>query len=297
MTTYLKSTPAPVGIGGVVQEYLWKWENQEFRIVYETLGQGKPLLLLPAFSTVCMRSEMAKLAQLLSAQFQVTVVDFPGFGQSSRPALDYRPALYQQFLQDFVKIFDTPPAVIAAGHSAAYVLQLAQTQVSAFTKIVLVAPTWHGPLPTAMGEHRGWYGILREFVRTPILGQALYKLNTVPDFLSFMYRRHVYADAAKVTPQFIQHKWQTTQQRGARFTSAAFVTGTLDAVQSQADFLNLVPSSVPLLVVIGESTPPKSRAEMDALAAVVGVSRVVPGSLGLHEEYPEAVADAVRDFL
>ncbi len=52
------------------------------------------------------------------------------------------------------------------------------------------------------------------------------------------------------------------------------------------------------MVVIGESSPPKSRAEMDALAALPKVTSViVPGSLGLHEEYPADVLEAVRDFL
>ena len=114
-----------------------------------------------------------------------------------------------------------------------------------------------------------------------------------------MYRRHVYADPAILTPSFIQHKWRNTQQPGARFAPAAFVTGNLDAVRSQADFLALAKRlSVPLMVIIGESSPPKSRADMEALAALPGVrSAVIPGSLGLHEEYPAVVIEAVQDFL
>jgi pimeloyl-ACP methyl ester carboxylesterase len=114
-----------------------------------------------------------------------------------------------------------------------------------------------------------------------------------------MYRRHVFTDAAKITPSFIEKKWQTTQQPGARFASAAFVTGNLDAVHEQSDFLELVQSlTVPLMVVVGESSSPKSREEMNALVALPGVrSVVIPGSLGLHEEYPAVVLEAVQDFL
>lgn len=44
--------------------------------------------------------------------------------------------------------------------------------------------------------------------------------------------------------------------------------------------------------------PPKSREEMNALVALPGVkSVVIPGSLGLHEEYPAVVLEAVQDFL
>ncbi|MBE9106371.1 alpha/beta hydrolase [Nostoc cf. edaphicum LEGE 07299] len=299
MSTNVLSTSAATGFGGIVQEYLWNWENQQLRVVYETLGKGSPLLLLPSFSSVSTRLEVGELARLLAPNFQVLAIDWPGFGESSRPSLNYRPEIYQQFLEDFVKaIFNTPITVIAAGHAASYVLQLAVKQPATFSRILLLAPTWRGPLPT-MGASQQIAGFVRELVRSPILGQALYKLNTTPSFLSFMYRRHVFTDAAKITPSFIEKKWHTTQQPGARFASAAFVTGNLDAVREQSDFLGLVQSlTVPLMVVIGESSPPKSREEMDALVALPGVkSVVIPGSLGLHEEYPAVVLEAVEDFL
>ncbi|MBD0386436.1 MAG: alpha/beta hydrolase [Nostoc sp. C3-bin3] len=299
MSTNLLSTSVATGFGGVVQEYLWNCENQQLRVVYETLGKGSPLLLLPSFSSVSTRLEVGELAKLLAPNFQVVAIDWPGFGESSRPSLNYRPEIYQHFLEDFVKaIFNTPITVVAAGHASSYVLQLAVKQPATFSRILLLAPTWRGPLPT-MGASQQIAGMVRELVRSPILGQALYKLNTTPSFLSLMYRRHVFTDAAKITPSFIEKKWQTTQQPGARFASAAFVTGNLDAVHEQSDFLELVQSlTVPLMVVVGESSPPKSREEMNALAALPGVrSFVIPGSLGLHEEYPAVVLEAVQDFL
>ncbi|MGH8002451.1 MAG: alpha/beta fold hydrolase [Brasilonema sp.] len=299
MSTNLLSASSNSEIGGAVQEYFWKCENQQLRIVYETLGKGSQLLLLPAFSTVSMRSEMSEIGKLLSAHFQVVAVDWPGFGQSSRLAVNYRPALYQQFLKDFVtSVLETPVAVVAAGHSAAYVLQLANQLPSVFSRIVLVAPTWRGPL-RVMGVNQQIRGIVRELVRSPFFGQILYKLNTLPSFLKLMYRRHVYADEAILTPDFIEYKWRNTQQSGARYAPAAFVTGTLDAVNNQADFLSLAQGlSVPLKVVIGKSSPSKSRADMDALTALSGVQKVVlPGSLGMHEEYPTAIVEAVQDFL
>jgi pimeloyl-ACP methyl ester carboxylesterase len=297
--TNLLSHSATVGFGGVVQKYLWNWENQQVGVVYETLGQGSPLLLLPAFSSVSTRAEMGELAKLLALHFQVVAVDWPGFGESDRPNLDYNPRVYQQFLADFIKsVFDHPIIVMAAGHAAGYVLQLAQNQPAVFSKIVLLAPTWRGPLPT-MGASQQIASIVRGLVRSPILGSALYQLNTTPSFLSFMYRRHVFADEAHITPSFIDKKWQTTQQPGARFSSAAFVTGNLDTIRDRSDFFNLVQSlSIPLMVVIGESSPPKSRLEMDALVALPSVSSVViPGSLALHEEYPADVLEAVLPFL
>lgn len=284
---------------GKVQEFIWNWQNQPLQVVYETRGEGLPVLLLPAFSSVSTRGEVAELAKLLSTHFQVTAIDWPGFGESSRLSLDYNPAIYEQFLADFVKyVFNTPIIVVAAGHATGYVLKLAVKQPDAFSKIVLLAPTWRGPLPT-MRVNQNIAGIVREMVRSPIFGQALYKLNTTPSFLSWMYRRHVFTDTAKLTPDFIAQKWQTTQQPNARFASAAFVTGNIDTIHSQGEFLSLVESvNVPIMAVIGASSPPKSRQEMDALAELQKVNSVIiPGTLGLHEEYPAIVFDAILPFL
>jgi len=289
----------PVLTGGAVKQYLWSWEGQPLTVVYETLGEGTPVLLLPAFSTVSSRGEMRGIAQRLSAQFKIVTLDWPGFGQSERPAVDYQPALYQQFLQDFVReILESPTALIAAGHAAGYVMQLAQKLPQAVSKIVLVAPTWRGPLPT-MGAKSQVSGMVRQIVRSPILGQALYKLNTTPSFLRLMYGRHVYANEAQLTPEFIAQKWQITQQPGARYAPAAFVTGNLDPVQERADFLALFqPLPVPVMVIIGEQVPPKSRIEMDLMAGLPGVqTAILPGSLGMHEEYGSDVAESLKAFL
>lgn len=287
------------GFGGEIKVFDWIWKSQQIKVVYEVFGNGQPLLLLPAFSTVSMRTEMKEIGKLLAGYFQVVALDWPGFGDSSRISVDYEPSLYQHFLDNFVtSIFNSPVTVIGAGHSAAYILGLASKNNSAFSRIVLVAPTWRGPLPT-MGANQQIAGVVRGLVRSPIIGQFLYKLNTTPSFLSLMYRRHVYVDAAKLTPEFVQYKWHNTQQKGARFAPAAFVTGNLDAVMNREDFLALVQGlPVPLMVVIGESCPPSSRAEMDALAKLPGVESVIlPGSLGMHEEYPQAVVEAISSFL
>jgi pimeloyl-ACP methyl ester carboxylesterase len=289
----------PFGIGGSVQQFLWSYQGQTFPIVYETLGQGLPVLLLPAFSTVSTREEMRGLAERLAPHFQVFAIDWLGFGQSARPGLDYQRSLYRQLLQDFVnEVFDRPVAVVAAGHATGYAMQLAAQNPSVWSKIVLVAPTWRGPLPT-MGASASVAGIVRGLVRSPLMGQALYKLNTTPSFLSWMYRRHVYTDATKLTPEFIDRKFQITQQPGARFSPAAFVTGALDPATNRDNFLAWFQGlSIPVMVIIGEQAPPKSKAEMEALAELPDVQvKRLPGTLGLYEEYAVEVAELVLPFL
>lgn len=290
-------------MGGALREFYWNWKKKPVTVVYEVLGEGKPILLLPAFSSVSTRGEMRGLAEQLAQHFQVFTVDWVGFGQSSRPAFRYSPALYHAFLKDFVRaVFHEPVVVIAAGHAAGYVMQLAQKRPDVWSWIVLVAPTWRGPLPTAMGEHRWFYNTLRFLIRLPLLGQFLYFLNTTPSFLRWMYGRHVFADQTHVTKALMDEKWRTTQQRGARFASAAFVTGALDPVRTRSQFFDYFqpPLPAPVMMVIGEQTPVKSLAEMEILAHFSGVGIQIlrlPGSLGLHEEYTDQLAEGVLPFL
>ena len=281
--------------------YQWNWQGQPLTITYETSGSGTPILLLPSFSTVSSRSEMSGLADLLSSQFQVTTVDFPGFGDSSRSKLDYSPPLYHQFVADFVRdvYASLPVTIIAAGHAAGYALNLAARVPTSVAKLVLVAPTWRGPLPTMARGQKPWLKGVRELIRTPIIGQFLYKLTTTPSFLEFMYRRHVYADVDTLTPAVLQQKRQITQQPGARFGAAAFVTGGLDPYFDRTTAIaDLQSLTIPVFVAIGENSPPKSKAEMLAFAEVDRVtSCTLPGTLGLHEEYPRELAAQILPFL
>ena len=193
-----------------------------------------------------------------------------------------------------------PAAVVAAGHAAGYALALARRRPGVWTGIALVAPTWRGPFPTMMGGYRPVQDRIRSALRLPGIGHALYRLNVAEPVIAMMYRRHVYADPGRVTPDFVAGKAKVARRRGGRFGSAAFVTGALDLARNQAAFLDLAsPPSAPTLVIYGAGTPPKSLAEMEVLASAPGIvgHRVATRSLGLHEECADAVAEALRRFL
>ena len=118
------------GIGGNVSEYNWHWQGKQYQVVYETVGKGNPVLLLPAFSTVSSRTEMKGIAQILADQYQVTVLDWLGFGDSECPPLDYNSVLFNQLLQDFVKaVFNSSIILITAGHAAGYALNFSTVDV------------------------------------------------------------------------------------------------------------------------------------------------------------------------
>ena len=286
-------------IGGTKNFYNWNFLDKQYRVVYETVGAGNPVLLLPAFSTVSSRTEMKGIANLLATHYEVTVLDWLGFGESQCPPVDYNPALFHQLLRDFVKsVFNSSIILIAAGHASGYALKFVQDNPDMISQLILIAPTWQGPL-RVMGLPDGVRNGVKNLVRSPVIGQGLYYLNTTPSFLHLMYKRHVYVDESKLTPEFIAQKHQITSKLGARSAPAAFVTGAIDPVASREEFLQLLDSvSIPVLMILAENAPPKSKAEMEAMTELAKVQTVrLEGTLGIYEEYPEAVTEAIQNFL
>ncbi|NES00498.1 MAG: alpha/beta hydrolase, partial [Symploca sp. SIO1B1] len=101
MTTTTTPTQLNSDIGGNNNFYPWNWQGKQYQVVYETIGKGNPILLLPALSTVSSRTEMNGIAKILATNYQVTVIDWLGFGDSQCPRVDYSPQLFQQLLEDF----------------------------------------------------------------------------------------------------------------------------------------------------------------------------------------------------
>ncbi|HAC65024.1 MAG TPA: alpha/beta hydrolase [Cyanothece sp. UBA12306] len=299
MTQASSSTQLNSSIGGKKNVYHWNFLDKQYQVVYETVGAGNPVLLLPAFSTVSSRTEMKGIANILATHYEVTVLDWLGFGESQCPPVDYNPTLFQHLLGDFVKyVFNNSIIIIAAGHASGYALKFVQDNPDIISQLILIAPTWQGPL-RVMGLPDGVRNGVKNLVRSPLIGQGLYYLNTNPSFLHLMYKRHVYVDEIKLTPEFIAQKHQITSKEGARYAPAAFVTGAIDPVADREEFLQLLDSiSIPVLIILVENAPPKSKAEMEAMAELQQVQTVrLGGTLGIYEESPEAVTEAIENFL
>lgn len=271
--------------------------GQRIAIPCDVSGDGPGVLLLPALSTISSRREMSELAHDLSRDHLCLVPDWPGFGARPRERVALNPVTFHEFLDSLIAAAPGPYALgIAAGHAAGYLVAAARRHPGTFGRLALVAPTWRGPLPTAMPDRAAWFPRIRRAVEAPVIGEALYRLNISPPIIGRMMKAHVYGDREAVTPAVVRAKHAITRQRNGRFGTAAFVTGGLDPVASRDAFLGLFgPGLPPVLVLRPEGAPRRSGAEMDALAES-GLARAmrVPGALSPHKEHPAAVAAAIR---
>jgi pimeloyl-ACP methyl ester carboxylesterase len=279
----------------------WSWQGKPLRLGVTRLGAGPSLLLLPALSSISTRAEMRPLQTLLADSYATVSVDWPGFGDRPKPMVDWRPAAYRAFLAEVLAtVAPAPRATIAVGHAAAYLLQQAAAKPGSAGALCLIAPTWRGPLPTVSKKAPATFEWFARLVDAPGIGALVYGLNVNKPVLRMMGRGHVYADAGFLTPEKLVEKMQVTQAPGARHASVRFVTGLLDPAADRAAFLaDAARVRDPVLLLYGAGTPRRSRAEMEALAALPNVETHVlaRGKLAVQEEAPREVADFVRAFV
>jgi len=264
-------------------------------------GKGPTAVLLPALTSISTREEMRPLLDRLASSFRVVTVDWPGFGDQARPKIDWTPQALSAFLDWFLsEIVPLPCGIVAAGHAAGYALRHATSKPGTIKRLVLIAPTWRGPFPTMMGGQRPWFTRVRAAVDHRGIGPLLYRLNISPFVVAKMAREHVYSDPDWLIGDRLAAKLAVTRALGARHASVRFVTGGLDLVADRAAFLDLAHrAKTSILVVYGDQTPAKSRAEMEALSALpnVSIKRLAVGKLSIHEEFPDAVAEVITPFL
>jgi len=285
----------------VRDEIRWPFDGIELRVESERAGTGPTVLLLPALSSISTRGEMRPLLERLAPSFTTIAFDWPGFGEQPKPFIDWRPELYLAFLAHLLtRVVPAPYATVAAGHAAGYLIQHVAQSAHAAGRLALLSPTWRGPLPTMMGRQSPRFRTIARAFDRPAVGPLLFRLNVNRFMITMMARGHVYADPGWLTGERMQAKLAAALTPGARHASARFVTGCLDPFSSRKEFLDAVRRvNDPIFTLFSRNAPRKSRAEMEALAAIAGVTtaRLPAGKLSVYEEFPDETARAILQFI
>lgn len=279
--------------------FAWHWAGQTLEIGMTRRGQGPRVLLLPALSSISTRREMRALQEAFSDRFEAIACDMPGFGAVDKPSIAWSPAAYRDFLARLLAALK-PFATIAAGHMASYALEQAAEVPGSTGRLVMISPTWRGPLPTVMGRRAPFLAKLARFADTPVLGQMLYRLNVNRPMVKKMARGHVYADADWLVGDRLAEKMAVANARGARHGSVRFVCGELDPFLSREDFLAAARRlEQDVLLVYGSDMPSRSRGEVEALIGLPHFeAKTIPGGkLALPDEFGAETAAAIAPFL
>src|SRR5260370_373346 len=81
----------------------WSWQGAPVRLGVTRMGAGPTILMLPALSSISTRGEMRPLQERLAVAFTTVAIDWPGFGDTPRPAVRWQPDAYRAFLPDVLE--------------------------------------------------------------------------------------------------------------------------------------------------------------------------------------------------
>lgn len=199
-------------------------------VVYQSLGQGRPLVLLHSFGPGHAGDEWRRAAELLAENARVFVPDLLGWGQSgtamARSGRAYDGELYIELISQFLKDVVREPAVLAAaGLPAAYAVQIAVDQPETVLGLGLVVP--HG-MEDHSDEPDIKDAVVHRLLRLPILGTSALNLYTSHSAMTNYLRHEVYASPALVDDALVEEHFRRAHQPGAQGALAAYLSGYLN---------------------------------------------------------------------
>jgi pimeloyl-ACP methyl ester carboxylesterase len=270
-------------------EGTYRWRGMD--VAYAELGDpaDPTLVCLHGINAAGSSGEFREVADALAATYHVVAPDYPGFGRSDRPPLRYSAALYEDFVADFLAQYESP-AVVASSVSAAYVARAADDRRVTLDSLLLVCPTAvAGPDPPKT--------CLRELLRSPVVGTALFDALVSKPSIRYFNADHAYADPDAVSAAWIDYQWRTTHQPNARFAVASFVAGHCNSDLELGPALRELDAPVTIVWGREATLPPLSRGrdladEGDTRLVVFDHAKLLP-----HVEYPDEFVDVVYEAI
>ena len=268
----------------------YRWRGMD--VAYTEAGpeDAPTVVLLHGINAAGSSGEFREVFDDLTDDYHVVAPDLPGFGCSDRPPLQYSAALYEDFVADFLAEYDRSSVVVSSLTTAYVAAALSDPYADvSVSRLVAVCPTARG------GPDRLTW--LRELVRAPVVGTALFNLVASKASIRYFNADHGYYDMGSVSEEWMAYEWRTAHQPNARFAPASFISGFLNAEVDLGEALGGL--DVPVTFIWGREadiTPLSDGRELaeeaDARLVVIDDAKLLP-----HVEHPVAFLDTVREAL
>lgn len=152
--------------------YQWRFGNIHYRVQ----GSGSPVLLIHDLTPGSSSYEYSEIADQLSLQHTVYMIDLLGYGLSDKPNMTYTTYLYIQLITDFIKhVIGKKTNIVASGHSATTAIMAVHNDSEHFNKLVLISPEdlYDGnQIPSRQNQ------LLKLLIDLPVIGTFVYNLHT-----------------------------------------------------------------------------------------------------------------------
>lgn len=272
----------PQPVAGESKSVSWRGTDVSYVAAGDETAQD--VVLLHGFHAAASGREFRGIVGALASRYHVLVPDLPGFGRSDRPRVRYTGSLYEGFVREFLENTAETPIVVASSLTGS--ITASAVSDGTIEELVLVNPTQ---------ETNDRSIVIRELLRTPVLGEALFNALTSKVSLRFFDRSLAYHDRGSVTADVVDYQWRTAHQPNARYAPASFVGGWIEPSTSLPESLSTL--DVPITLIWGrEAKRPRLDAGRELASAVDATLVVIDNSALLpHDEHPNAFLEAAGD--
>lgn len=263
----------------------YRWRGMTVKYTEAGDPEAPDVVLFHSIHPAGSSREFHRIFDDLTESYHVLAPDFPGFGCSDRPPLNYSTNLYQSFVRDFLTDHSQSPNIIASGGSGHFITPLEDGR--SLGQIVLICPSngW-GPTDQSYQER---------ILRLPLFGTSLFNMYTSRIAIRHMFQTYAIDDPDALTAPELEYFWQTAHQPGARFAPAARRSGALSPHAETQSRLRWLDANVTILWGRKARAPPigtgrKFAEAADAKLVVIDNSRAWP-----HFEQPAAVLSLLTE--
>lgn len=237
--------------------YQWK----EGTVAYETIGEGRPLLLLHNTCVGASREEWIHNKEAFS-NYQVFLVDLPGFGASEKPKITYTAYQYALFINDFISdVIQRPVSIIASSASADFTLKAYQLNPKNMRKLILISPLGLQQSFASPEDNKQ-----RRLLQLPMIGTGIFLNASSKKAIKKHLENDVFFGKEHVTQECIDSYYYAAHMGGesARFSYASVASHFTNTTVEET-FKAL---KIPFLVVWGEDNLLNPLTHMDTIEAI-----------------------------
>nr|WP_314486083.1 alpha/beta fold hydrolase [uncultured Kingella sp.] len=265
-------------------------------IAYYSVGNtaGRPILLLHGGGVdSALLSWQEVMQKWQDDDYYLIAPDWPGYGASEKPNVNYSIDYYEQFLNQLITSLNlSNPILCGLSMGGAVALQYALHHPQQVEKLVLLAP-WGISRSVPLSGIGKWYAKSR-------LNRLSYRLFASRWLTRYLIATTLIGDPQRITPETVDSVRAAALDKDAGKAFQSFQINEIRDSQQIGRLLPQLPSlSMPVLLVHGENDPGVPLSDAQAAASSIPNSRLEVFGQHKHwaqKESPQRFADLLRDF-
>lgn len=265
-------------------------------IAYYSVGNtaGRPILLLHGGGVdSALLSWQEVMQKWQDDDYYLIAPDWPGYGASEKPNVNYSIDYYEQFLNQLITSLNlSNPILCGLSMGGAVALQYALNHPQQVEKLVLLAP-WGISRSAPLSGIGKWYAKSR-------LNRLSYRLCASRWLTRYLIATTLIGDPQRITPETVDSVRAAALDKDAGKAFQSFQINEIGDSQQIGRLLPQLPSlSMPVLLVHGENDPGVPLSDAQAAASSIPNSRLEVFGQHKHwaqKESPQRFADLLRDF-